>query len=42
MRRCLEYGGHDCVIRAWACDEKGEHAPKSGNRFSKIMLQRKM
>ncbi len=23
MRRCLEYGGHDCVIRAWACDEKG-------------------
>jgi hypothetical protein len=23
VRRCLEYGGHDCVIRAWACDEKG-------------------
>ena len=23
MRRCVEYGGHDCVIRAWACDEKG-------------------
>jgi Domain of unknown function (DUF4189) len=21
--RCLEYGGHDCVIRAWACDQKG-------------------
>jgi hypothetical protein len=23
MRRCLQYGGRDCVIRAWACDEKG-------------------
>jgi hypothetical protein len=23
VRRCVEYGGHDCVIRAWACDEKG-------------------
>jgi hypothetical protein len=23
MRRCVEFGGHDCVIRAWACDEKG-------------------
>jgi hypothetical protein len=23
MRRCLEFGGRDCVIRAWACDEKG-------------------
>ncbi|MGA9894366.1 MAG: DUF4189 domain-containing protein [Xanthobacteraceae bacterium] len=23
VRRCAEYGGHDCVIRAWACDEKG-------------------
>jgi Domain of unknown function (DUF4189) len=23
MRRCVEYGGHDCVVRAWACDEKG-------------------
>jgi hypothetical protein len=23
MRRCVEFGGHDCVVRAWACDEKG-------------------
>ena len=23
MRRCYEYGGRDCVVRAWACDEKG-------------------
>ena len=23
MRRCSEFGGHECVVRAWACDEKG-------------------
>jgi hypothetical protein len=23
MRRCTEFGGHACVVRAWACDEKG-------------------
>jgi len=23
LRRCHEFGGHDCVVRAWACDEKG-------------------
>ena len=23
VRRCYEFGGHDCVVRAWACDEKG-------------------
>ena len=23
MRRCAEFGGRDCVVRAWACDEKG-------------------
>jgi hypothetical protein len=23
MGRCVEFGGHDCVVRAWACDEKG-------------------
>ena len=23
LRRCSEFGGHDCVVRAWACDEKG-------------------
>lgn len=23
LRRCYQYGGHDCVVRAWACDEKG-------------------
>jgi len=23
MRRCYEFGGRDCVVRAWACDEKG-------------------
>lgn len=23
LRRCNEFGGHACVVRAWACDEKG-------------------
>jgi hypothetical protein len=23
LRRCYHYGGRDCVVRAWACDEKG-------------------
>jgi hypothetical protein len=23
LQRCYEFGGRDCVIRAWACDEKG-------------------
>jgi hypothetical protein len=23
MHRCYQYGGHSCVVRAWACDEKG-------------------
>jgi hypothetical protein len=23
VRRCYDYGGHECVVRAWACDEKG-------------------
>jgi hypothetical protein len=23
MRRCSQYGGHQCMVRAWACDEKG-------------------
>ena len=23
VRRCYEFGGHECVVRAWACDEKG-------------------
>jgi hypothetical protein len=23
MRRCYQFGGHNCVVRAWACDEKG-------------------
>jgi hypothetical protein len=23
MRRCTQFGGHQCVVRAWACDEKG-------------------
>ena len=23
MRRCVQFGGRDCVLRAWACDEKG-------------------
>ena len=23
IRRCYEFGGHECVVRAWACDEKG-------------------
>ena len=22
-RRCNGFGGHECVVRAWACDEKG-------------------
>jgi hypothetical protein len=22
-RRCYEFGGKECVIRAWACDAKG-------------------
>jgi hypothetical protein len=22
-RKCYEFGGKDCVIRAWACDAKG-------------------
>lgn len=22
-RKCYEYGGKDCVIRAWACDARG-------------------
>ena len=22
-RRCYQYGGHACVVRAWACDDKG-------------------
>lgn len=22
-RKCYEFGGEDCVIRAWACDAKG-------------------
>jgi Domain of unknown function (DUF4189) len=22
LRQCYEYGGRDCVIRAWACDAK--------------------
>ncbi|MCP9625890.1 DUF4189 domain-containing protein [Rhodopseudomonas palustris] len=22
-RKCYEYGGKECVIRAWACDAKG-------------------
>jgi hypothetical protein len=23
MRRCSQFGGHNCMVRAWACDEKG-------------------
>jgi hypothetical protein len=23
MQRCSEFGGRACVVRAWACDEKG-------------------
>ena len=23
MRRCVDFGGRNCVVRAWACDEKG-------------------
>lgn len=23
MRRCYQYGGQSCVVRAWACDQKG-------------------
>jgi hypothetical protein len=23
VRRCSEFGGRECVVRAWACDEKG-------------------
>jgi len=23
LRQCYEFGGKDCVIRAWACDAKG-------------------
>ena len=23
MQRCHDFGGRECVIRAWACDEKG-------------------
>lgn len=23
LKRCYQFGGHQCVIRAWACDEKG-------------------
>jgi hypothetical protein len=23
MRRCAQFGGHECMVRAWACDEKG-------------------
>jgi hypothetical protein len=23
LRQCYQYGGRDCVIRAWACDAKG-------------------
>jgi hypothetical protein len=23
LRQCYNYGGKDCVIRAWACDAKG-------------------
>jgi hypothetical protein len=22
-RKCYEYGGKECVIRAWACDARG-------------------
>jgi hypothetical protein len=23
MKRCTDFGGRECVVRAWACDEKG-------------------
>lgn len=23
VKRCYEFGGHECVVRAWACDERG-------------------
>jgi hypothetical protein len=23
MQRCYEFGGRNCVVRAWICDEKG-------------------
>ena len=23
VRRCAQFGGHQCMVRAWACDEKG-------------------
>jgi hypothetical protein len=23
LKRCYEFGGKDCVVRAWACDAKG-------------------
>lgn len=23
LKRCYEFGGRDCVVRAWVCDEKG-------------------
>ena len=23
LKRCYDFGGRDCVVRAWACDEKG-------------------
>jgi hypothetical protein len=23
LKRCYEFGGRDCVVRAWACDERG-------------------
>jgi len=23
MRRCVQFGGSACMVRAWACDEKG-------------------
>jgi Domain of unknown function (DUF4189) len=23
LKRCFDFGGRDCVVRAWACDEKG-------------------
>lgn len=23
LRRCYQFGGRNCMVRAWACDEKG-------------------
>jgi Domain of unknown function (DUF4189) len=23
VKRCYEFGGRECMVRAWACDEKG-------------------